>query len=361
MFAWLNKRTPNTQSLRIGAKELGLLASALSTAAHAQNQEFCGYPISLTYAGFENGEQVQYVALPPANTPLSLTVLHPAEGAVIGRKQVQVYGSYTGPANTGIVASSSAENAQFAATNATQFTTEVLQLEPGPQTITVRARTADGAEQVVVRNITIDPNLTEEIFFKATVASRFAPMRIPFVLSTSPPIQNPQITRYEIDYNGDGAFEIDAPTIGALSYYYGAPEVSLARARVTFDDAMSITPPVTREATFRVHIASLAYTRQTLCTVYYDMKHRLQATQISQAGNLLHPRIRPRFITAWTNVGAALPTIAGKLGDVVRGLISNRSAELTVVTPSSTQPAELLGFPIILIRDNDGVWRISKM
>ena len=80
-----------------------LFISGLLISAFASAQENCGFPVSLIRSGFESGEQAQFVALPAENTPLTINIIAPLNGDVIPIDRVQVYGSFTGPANTGIM------------------------------------------------------------------------------------------------------------------------------------------------------------------------------------------------------------------------------------------------------------------
>jgi hypothetical protein len=228
--------------------------------------------------------------------------------------------------------------------------------------LTVTATTVDGQTQTVIRNITVSPELGEDVFFIGRSAGNYAPMRIGFELKTRPPVGQTQVTRIQLDYDGDGTFELDASQLGGpLAHEYARAGVYLALARVTFDDGDAGTPAVVREATFQIHMDLLAYTRETLCQHYYDMKHQLQANQPAAALLLLSPRIRPRFQTFWADLGAQLPAVAGQLGDVVRGQMSDISADFIVALPDSERPGEFLGFPLQFSRGVDGVWRISGM
>jgi len=78
--------------------------------------ESCGITLSLFKSGFETGEQPLYAEVPPGNTPLSVTVDFPSDGLVTASPNVQVYGSLTGPANTGI-----AVNGKVVVSNATKY------------------------------------------------------------------------------------------------------------------------------------------------------------------------------------------------------------------------------------------------
>ncbi len=117
-------------------------------------QENCGYKISDQRSGFEAGEQSDFVPLPPESTPLSLVISSPTEGEVVPLDQVQVFGSLTGPSNTGVMVSN-----ELAWSNASQFTIRPISLVPGANVITVVAKTLDGGTVTATRNITATPSL----------------------------------------------------------------------------------------------------------------------------------------------------------------------------------------------------------
>jgi hypothetical protein len=133
--------------------------------------------------------QPQYVELPPETTPLTLSVDFPTEGAVITSTSLQVYGSVTGPANVGVTVNQN----HWATTDASAFTTQLMALPSGPQTLTITATTLNGATQTVTRNITISPQVPAEVRLLARSAGHFAPLRIGFDLRTQLPAAQNQI------------------------------------------------------------------------------------------------------------------------------------------------------------------------
>jgi hypothetical protein len=322
-------------------------------------QEQCGLSASVLRSGFERGEQPATVTLPPQSTPLALNVIYPLEGAVINVSRIQLYGTFTGPANTGITVN----NTLNAATDATNFTFAPLALANGPQVLTITAKTLDGLTQTVVRNITVNSSGIDSVRFVSRARGGFAPFRGQFDLTTTVPPGQTTAVRFEIDFNGDGVFEFDSPSAptGELSYEYQSAGVYLARARVSFDDGQTPTPLDVRESTFRIQTDTIAFTRQTLCAVYYEMKHRLQAGQFNLAGNTLPPKIRAKYLSYWNAHTGTVPTTAGKLGEIVTGQISDVSADFQVAIPIVGSPGQFRGFPLQFARSLDGVWRISGM
>lgn len=336
-----------------------LLISGVLISAVAGAQESCGYTLAVLKSGFENGEQPPTVVLPPSNTPLTLVVDAPIQSSTVGVEFIQVYGSYSGPTNTGITT-----NGIAAASTATRYSSGPIKLSMGANTITVTATTTDGTTQTITRNINYDPNQVTEVELATDAFSSFAPARIPFALRYRLPAMQTALVRVEIDYQGDGSFEFDgvAPPL-VLGFNYDNVGDFAPLARLSFDDGNMVTPLVVRTASARVLLESIARTRQTLCFVYYEMKHRLQpgATGIPLALNTLVPALRNEYQQIWTDLGGNLASTANQLGEIVDGQISDTVAEFSVAVPDPALPGEFFGFPVHFRRSEDGVWRISEM
>jgi hypothetical protein len=271
---------------------------------------------------------------------------------------LQIYGTYTGPSNAGF-----SVNGVRALTNANSFALPRLQLDLGLNTLKFRSATLDGAPTIETRTITYTPPTSApSVLLAARSPGDYAPVRMPFILATKLPAGQTVITRVQVDYNGDGLFEVDSASPVNLEYAYETPGLYAAKARVSFDDGNSATPLVVIEDTTRVLIQSLAFTRQSLCRVYDAMKARLAQNQITSALNTLAPELRPRFQTVWTQYqsSGALAQAITKLGPIVDGDLSRNAAELRVAILTSN-PLEVLGYTILFRRDIDGVWRIEWM
>ena len=338
---------------------LPLFCVLLLCSATASAQEHCGYPVAILKSGFENGEQPPSVSLPPDNTPLVLTLDYPADNLTVGSDTIQIYGSYTGPSNTGIVANSTAMP-----TNASNFASFPLALSPGSNLISVVATTLDGSPQTITRTVIYDANQRPDVEFQSAAFADYAPARVAFSLNYRIPVGQTLLSRVEIDYDGDGVFDVDAAVPPSrLEYAFGSGGFYTATARLSFDDGNAGTPLIIRTSSAKVLMQTMAFTRQTLCGVYYGMKHRLQPGQsgIVSALNTLEPDLRPEFQTIWNDLGAGLTNAANQLGDIVDGQISDVTAEMLVAVPDPAVLGDFFGFPVVLRRGTDGVWRISEM
>jgi len=250
----------------------------------------------------------------------------------------------------------------LAINSATDFTTQLFTLQPGANTLTIKLVAQAGGTQTITRSVTYDPALGADVQFRAVTSGDYAPITIPFSLKTRKPAGQTVVVRTEFDLDGDGSFEIDAAAPpAALEARYATPGSFLAKARITFDDGNPLTPLVVREASYRVQTKSLAYVRLTLCGVFYGLKNKLIANQITDALTAMSPRIRASYQVLFDFQGSALATRAAKLGVIVGGQISDISAELQAATPNPSVPGAFLSFPILFARDASGVWRISGL
>lgn len=277
----------------------------------------------------------------------------------MGSDFIQIYGSYAGPANTGVTA-----NGAIIAVGTTQFVSPPIALSPGSNTIAIVGSTLDGAPITINRTVIFDAGQRPDVELRSDAFSGYAPARVPFSLTFRIPASQTTLTRVELDYNGDGIYEVDvASAPSQLSFAYDAAGIYVASARLSFDDGNAVTPLAVRTSSWRVLLTTMAFTRQTLCGLYYGMKQRLAPGQsgITSALRTLEPDLRPEFQTLWTDLGANLTATASQLGEIVDGQISDVTAEMMVAIPDPAVPGEFFGFPVIFRRGPDGVWRISEM
>ena len=335
------------------------LALLMSVTTAASAQENCGFPVSLLKSGFEAGEQPAIATLPLDTTPLVVTLQAPANNLTVGSQTIQVFGSYTGPSNTGI-----SVNDSPVFTNASGFASAPVALEVGVNTLTIKATTLDGPVQTFTRSVTYDPNAAPEVLLTSGGVGDYAPARVAFFLSVRVPVGQTMIQRVQLDFDGDGTFELDQTTVPTnIVYAYENSGNFTALARVSFDDGNAATPFEVRESSVRIAMQSMTFARQTLCGVYYTMKHRLQLgpSGITSALNTLTLDQRSDFQTLWTDLGSNLATVANSIGQVTNGRISSNSAEFSVAIPDPVNPPDFLAFPVLFNRQSDGVWRIGGM
>lgn len=295
--------------------------------------------------------------LPPAGTPLTLSVLAPANSATIGSPKVQVHGTFTGPPNTGI-----SVNGVAALQSGNAFLSREVSLVPGTNTITVRATTSAGATQEVTRSVTYDSNAEPVITFGSVLVGDFAPFSTRFLIGLKAGIPNPLIQRLRIDFNGDGTNDLDTTDATTrLSFRYQSPALYLASAEVTLDDGVPGTPVEVITATRRVIAEDLDITRATLCNAYEVFRSRLRTWQYTGALELFNIDVRPKYAPFFEGLGVNGTTVADGLGEIADGVIGLDDVELQLVRPIPLQPGRFHRFPLQFERNPDGVWRVSAL
>ena len=288
------------------------------------------------------------VPLPPEATPLALTIVAPADGAVVGSETLQVYGSFSGPPAAGV-----AINRFPAVQTAADFVGLVI-LEPGENTITVKLTQLTGESITHTRTVNYDPAQQPDVELSAEIQGEHAPIKTGFTLALKPDLGlNP--TRLQVDFDGDGSFEVDSTNISApLLHEYKIPGFFTPTALVTFDGP----PLITRSATRKMAVLPLPLTRATLCYVFYRMKNRLIANDIPGALQSLNSELREEWQAEFEAIGDIV-TFGNWAGTVTDGMLGVRLSELNIrqIIPDFG-PSDK---SVTLERSLDGVWRITDM
>ena len=91
---------------------------------------------------------------------------------------------------------------------------------------------------------------------------------------------------------------------------------------------------------------------------FFNLEQRLKAGDALGASNMFTASRRAEYRAFFSSLGANLATIANQLGTLVGGTFTVGQAELVIVRTTVNGQA---AFPINLIRDPDGIWRIESM
>ena len=342
-------------------RALSVLFACFATAAAAD--PLCGVaPDSIAKARFEANDMPPPAynpnpALPAAGTPVTLAITYPDNGITVGTASIQVFGSFSGPPNTGVSA------AGVAALQAgTQFLSRAIPLEPGSNTITVRVTSAAGVTQSLSRTVIFDSGQAPEAELKSTYDGGYAPFSMRFQVALRAGLNNPLIERIRIDYDGNGSFDTDTtdPTT-RLSHRFAATGVYLSSVELTLNDGDPMTPPVLVNATHRVIGEDLDVTRATLCSAFESFRAKLVAQQYTDSLQSFNADVRPDYVSFIEGLGANGATMAGRLGEIVDGTIGQDFAQLVLAKPREGQPGRFRSSPLQFSRDGDGVWRISAL
>jgi hypothetical protein len=284
------------------------------------------------------------------NAPLTLSLDTGQDGAMVSARHVDISGSFDGPPSTGIA---SLNVAGYRAGK--RWLIPSVPLQSGANMIEVAATTVDGKR--LSRRLTIvrDDNLAPSVRLVVHAAPKHAPAGVRFRLDLREGIS---VTRVRLDYEGDGAFELDSAQAEVdLSHTYALPGVYRARARVD----IAGPPPTEIDTDATVLVRHVGETRASLCAAFEFMRRKLVARDIDGALAALQPRLHAPFRELWTSLGSNLPNVANQLGFIADGSVSNDFAELVVARPRVGQVGQHSGFRVHFDLSPDGVWRIGSM
>lgn len=331
-------------------------ACALLIASSGCFAETCGISENLFKSSLESGE-LPAITIPPPSTPVALVVTSPNDNATVGTRTIQVRGTWSGPANTGITINDKPALADFSS-----YASSDVVLSPGTNNISVVLTTQDGATQTISRTVNYDPQQAPDVDLVSNTSGDLSPLKASFSFV---PKTGLTVTRIQADFDGGGSIDTDTTaTSTPLSNGYLDPGTYDATFIVTIDDGDPMTPPISRTISHRVVVLNPNQIRQTLCQVYGDMRTRLQVSpsaDISGALRTLHPTLQDRFQTLWTSLGSGLAGVVANLGDIADGQFSRTTADYLVIRPTPGAPTEFDGFHLQFELDDNGVWRITAM
>ena len=92
--------------------------------------------------------------------------------------------------------------------------------------------------------------------------------------------------------------------------------------------------------------------------VYGDVADRLKAVSASDAARLFSDSNRAEFLSFFTSLGSDIASVGTQLGVIRGGTVTEKHAELVVI---KTTANGVTAFPIQIVRDLDGIWRIEHL
>jgi hypothetical protein len=322
--------------------------------------QICGFDPKATYAaqtGFVPIEQlasaVPSMGLVPGvtgNQPLTVAVTSPAENSTTSDGMVDVVGTFTGPANTGITV-----NGIIANTLNGQFVANNVPLDPGANTLNVVATTLPGAtasaDVSVMHGGTPGPI---SISIADSVTNIFAPASIGYNYALAPLPSGAAVSSIRIDYG-----TVADPWVGSgiasapPAVSYSVPGVYALTLRVVDSQGNTYTAQRT------VLVQDLVAKRSMLCDVYGYLKDRLNAQDAIGAASVYQPLIHDQYQNQFIAFDSVMPGVSSQLGTIATGRLAQSYADMTLVRDNADQTRS--GFPLRMTQGSDGVWRISEM
>jgi len=338
------------QCFRLGHLGFVVISLVASCAGHAQ--EICGLQQATYDVIFADSFETPVPGLGPASGTVSgptlgvtptVTVTFPAPG-ILPSPTTAVLGTFTGPDHTGITV-----NGKIAYVQNGVFLAPLIGVDPGSQTLHVVATTFDGLTAFSDIAVTA-PTQVPLVALIPDGNAGFAPFNISFGFKIDPSIQVQSIA---VDFDGDGVTDYTTSDPKAIvSHDYNS--VGTYRPNIVVTSATLQTYAAER----RVIILDPAPWRDRLCNVYGYLRVQLAANQTTNALQAFASDVRTNYQHLVSAMGSQVTTAAGQLGTIASGFIGPDDAHLTVVKQGS---GVVLGYPVVFMPDENGVWRIRAM
>lgn len=266
---------------------------------------------------------------------VDLQVTSPAHGSTTSQDRIPVQGRVTGSGNPSVRV-----NGALAESFGDEFVAYVL-LQPGNNIVAVEA--VSGGSVVAARSLTVSlvpgevftPSLSPDVVYAPGIVH----------------IDVPAGSTASIDFEGDGF--VDESGAGPRRFERWIHEPGIYRARVT-----ASTAGQSRESVLPYVVRQVSSQDAMLRGIVEAMRARLRAGDIPGAMAYFTAAAAARYRPAFEQLSSSLPAVADQLGTVVEGKFVGDVAEYLVVQDVN---GDRQGFFIYLVREADGVWRISQL
>lgn len=274
---------------------------------------------------------------------LHVSILSPADGAVVPGEHVFVRGTYSGPANTAVTV-----NGVVAIVDGAHFYANDVPLSVGANKITAVAATLRGRPAMDVSTVTRSGDTILD--FNATATNGSAPLatRFAFGFDSGNPIAS-----ISIDYEGDGVVDlVTADPAVLLTHIYAQPGVYLPQLTVT--DASGAV----YVKTYAIQVVNTDAIAAIAESLFTGLRQDLACGDVHAALGYLTAGARERYRPVFKKLGPHFPRILAEWSPLQRSIVTAEYAEYAV---NRAINGENRIFLIYFVQDADGVWRIESM
>jgi hypothetical protein len=275
---------------------------------------------------------------------LSVSIDSGLDGSTVGDGAVTITGRIQAPPNSSVTANGAVGTVLADG----RFYVNGVPLTPGSNVITVSVTDPDG--NAASQSISVSSSGAGPFVVTVTPTDGIAPLVVAFSVANP---NNTAFTSIEFDFNGDGISD------------YTATDLASADPIVTLNAGYSMTKVTVKNGSNVIYTFSQPIYVYTAIDRYNVVKgvlssvlDRLKAGNGDSASNLFVENRRDDYKTLFAGMGASLASIASQLGSIRGGSFSGDFAEMIIVRTTSSGS---VAYPIHLVRESDGVWRIEGM
>lgn len=284
---------------------------------------------------------------PPPPGGLAVRIESPRDKARLRWNSSDVSGTLAGPEFVSVVVNGETALTGTAPSGQRIFFVDDLRLGSGRNTITASAVSAEGA--TATHSVRVDATAAPlPARLQAEPIAGSAPLTVSFRLRTA---EGSTVTSAGIDFDGNGTFDGTIPPGGEISHTYTTPalyrpRIESASSGATFVDSVGVL--VTNDAEI---IA-------TVQVVWTEFRNALRAQDLERALSQVESSARD-------SAELLLGEIIGRAidpdriyGDIAPTTVYPGMAEFEMIR---TDPdGETISYPILFVRDSDGIWRIKS-
>lgn len=272
---------------------------------------------------------------------LRITITEPADGVPVPSGGLLVRGTVaSGGAEVGIVV-----NGVVGAIRASSFAAMIPVAAPSVALTAVATSPSGGTASHTV-TVPVSDVGEQAVMLRAHPGTGEEPLTATFSL-----LSGPVPVRVELDFDGDGQFDLDGPTLDGQTFTYASPGLYFPRIRVT--DALGTV----LTATTVVEVLDRAALETVLQAKWTALRAALAGDDVTRAVSLFAKASRDAYqdqLAALAGVGA-LPQVAADLGAITAVKLRDRAAEYEM---RATRRGVLYSFYVLFVVDADGLWRL---
>lgn len=284
-----------------------------------------------------------YAKLPGTAPLASVHFTQPLNGVVVDGDRILVEGTVAGPENLGVVV-----NGHVATVVRGQFFVNNLPLHAGGNVLTATVAAPNG--EVASTSIVVTSAAHTPVYLAPDPSSGIPELTTKLSVVSS---LARSIVKIEVDTNGDGIADFStSDTADPISITSAQAGLHTLTAQ-TMDSAGSVYRTRLKIAV----LEPLALDAQ-LRAVFQNFLNDLKAGNLSASMRHLNGPMKTKYQAMFEASANELPSLADNLGELRGGAVAGNLAQYMVVRE---EQGVQRGYPIFLIRDRDGIWRIGGM